>query len=102
MNNLITANSINILDVDNDIKDINIRQQTQDDEILVNLMASVDIYEMMLNLFAVQTFNIKDKKIGGDTMAEVYVTLILKGKKTIDQVPELVRPQVEAMLKQLM
>ena len=102
MNNLITANSINILDVDNDIKDINIRQQTQDDEILVNLMASVDIYEMMLNLFAVQTFNIKDKKIGGDTMAEVYVTLILKGKKTIDQVPELVRPQVQAMLKQLM
>lgn len=30
---------------------------------------------------------------------ELYVSLILKGKKTMDDVPTVIRPQVEAMLK---
>ena len=32
-------------------------------------------------------------------MAVVYATLIIKGKKTIDQVPALLRKQVEEILK---
>lgn len=32
-------------------------------------------------------------------MAVVYATLIIKGKKTIDQVPPLLRKQVEEILK---
>ena len=40
-------------------------------------------------------------KGGGSQMVEVYVTLILKGKKTIDQVPVVIRSQVEQMLKDL-
>ena len=35
-------------------------------------------------------------------MVAVYVTLILKGKKTIEQVPTKVRPEVEAMLDELL
>lgn len=35
------------------------------------------------------------------TMAVVYATLIVKGKKTIDQVPALIRPQVEEILADL-
>lgn len=34
-------------------------------------------------------------------MAVVYATLIIKGKKTIDQVPVLLRTQVEEMLRDL-
>ena len=34
-----------------------------------------------------------------DEMAIVYATLIIKGKKTIDQVPPLLRKQVEEILK---
>ena len=34
-------------------------------------------------------------------MAVVYATLIVKGKKTIDQVPALIREQVEEILKDL-
>lgn len=34
-------------------------------------------------------------------MAVVYVTLIIKGKKTLDQVPELIRSQVEQLLTDL-
>ena len=36
----------------------------------------------------------KEEKI----MAVVYATLIVKGKKTIDQVPSLIRSQVEEIL----
>lgn len=32
---------------------------------------------------------------------ELYATLIIKGKKTIEDVPTKIRPQVEAMLKDL-
>ena len=35
------------------------------------------------------------------TMAVVYATLIIKGKKTLDQVPALIKPQVEEILKDL-
>lgn len=35
------------------------------------------------------------------TMAVVYATLIIKGRKTIDQVPKLIRAQVEEILADL-
>lgn len=35
------------------------------------------------------------------TMAIVYATLIVKGKKTIDQVPAMLRKQVEEILADL-
>ena len=34
-------------------------------------------------------------------MAVVYATLIVKGKKTLDQVPAIIRPQVEEILADL-
>ena len=34
-------------------------------------------------------------------MAMVYATLIIKGKKTIDDVPTVIRPQVIQILKDL-
>lgn len=34
-------------------------------------------------------------------MAVVYATLIVKGKKTLDQVPALLRPQVQEILADL-
>lgn len=34
-------------------------------------------------------------------MAIVYATLIVKGKKTLDRVPALIKPQVEEILKDL-
>lgn len=34
-------------------------------------------------------------------MAEVYANLIRRGRKTIDQVPALIRKQVEEILKDL-
>lgn len=42
-------------------------------------------------------FNMEEYSI----MAIIYATLIIKGKKTLDQVPALLRKQVEEILKDL-
>lgn len=36
-----------------------------------------------------------------DIMAVVYATLIIKGRKTIDQVPAIIRDEVKQILKDL-
>ena len=36
-----------------------------------------------------------------DVMAVVYATLIIKGRKTIDQVPAIIRDEVKQILKAL-
>lgn len=36
-----------------------------------------------------------------EVMAVVYATLIIKGKKTLAQVPAIIKPQVEEILKDL-
>ncbi len=36
-----------------------------------------------------------------DVMAVVYATLIIKGRKTIDQVPAIIRNEVKQILKDL-
>ncbi len=36
-----------------------------------------------------------------DVMAVVYATLIIKGRKTIDQVPAIIRDEVKWILKDL-
>lgn len=36
-----------------------------------------------------------------DVMAVVYATLIIKGRKTIDQVPAIIRDEVKHILKDL-
>ena len=53
----------------------------------------------MSSLFIFLTKIIFRKEVG--VMAVVYVTLIIKGKKTLDEVPALIRPQVEEILNDL-
>lgn len=61
-----------------------------------NQMATVELFEMLIG--GINTLKLK----GGDNgMVEVYVSLILKGKKTLDEVPSVIKPKVEAMLKDL-
>ena len=50
----------------------------------------------LLNLF-VKLFIRK----GDNIMAIIYATLVVKGKKTINQVPAIIREQVKEILKDL-
>ena len=116
LNNFILENKVSTSDLSKEIEETNVEienindyQATQDDEILMNMMASADIFELVLEMLSIQevdtvsiyeTKNTKNTK-GGNKMIELYATLIIKGKKTIEDVPTKIRPQVEAMLKDL-
>ena len=92
--NEILGNKISILEAE---------QEKQNEEILVNMLANTEMFEMILGMMPM-TLSIEDKNTknnGGSNMVEVYCTLIIKGVKTIEDVPLVIREQVIERLKQL-
>ena len=73
-------------------------QVQQNNEILVNMLANTEMFEMILGMMPVE-INLNSK--GVNPMVEVYVTLIIKGVKSIEDVPVVLREQVIERLKQL-
>ena len=80
------------------IFDLEEGQIQQDSEILINMMANIEMFEMILGMMPSQ-INLNSK--GGNPMVEVYVTLILKGVKNVEDAPLIIREQVIERLKQL-
>lgn len=93
----ILENKISALEAEN--KSLKIEQDQQNEEILVNMLANIEMFEMILGMMP--TTSIKNKNNGGSNMVEVYVTLIVKGIKTIEDVPSILREKVIERLKQL-
>lgn len=96
-----TENKISILEAENE--KLKVEQEQQNEEILVNMLANTEMFEMILGMMPM-TLSIEDKNTknnGGNSMIEVYCTLIIKGVKTIEDVPLVIREQVIERLKQL-
>lgn len=72
-------------------------QKTQNNEITTSMIANTEIFEMVLDIMLNGIYR-ENEINGGNAMVEVYVTLILKGQKVIDQVPLLIREQVQEQL----
>ena len=92
---------ISILEAENE--KLKVEQEQQNEEILVNMLANTEMFEMILGMIPM-TLSIEDKNTknnGGNSMIEVYCTLIIKGVKTIEDVPLVIREQVIERLKQL-
>ena len=67
-------------------------QELQNNDIVLSMIASTDIFEMLLAMIG-SAANTKGSKL--DTrLIEVYVSLIEKGIKNIDEVPVVIRSQV--------
>ena len=67
------------------------------------MLANTEMFEIILGMMPM-TLSIDEKNTknsGGSSMIEVYVTLIIKGVKTIEDVPLVIREQVIERLKQL-
>lgn len=99
--NEILGNKISILEAENE--KLKVEQEQQNEEILVNMLANTEMFEMILGMMPM-TLSIEDKNTknnGGNSMIEVYCTLIIKGVKTIEDVPLVIREQVVERLKQL-
>ena len=95
------GNKISILEAENE--KLKVEQEQQNEEILVNMLANTEMFEMILGMMPM-TLSIEDKNTknnGGNSMIEVYCTLIIKGVKTIEDVPLVIREQVVERLKQL-
>ena len=95
----ILGNKISILEAENE--KLKVEQEQQNEEILVNMLANTEMFEMLLGMIPMTLSKDKTKNNGGNSMIEVYCTLIIKGVKTIEDVPLVIREQVIERLKQL-
>lgn len=90
---------ISILEGEN--KQLKLEQEQQNEEILVNMLANTEIFEMILGMIPMTLSEDKTKNSGGNSIVEVYCTLIIKNVKTIEDVPLVIKEQVIERLKQL-
>ena len=96
----VLQNKISILEGENER--LKLEQEQQNNEILVNMLANTEMFEMILGMIPMTLSEDKNtKNNGGNSMIEVYCTLIIKGVKTIEDVPLVLREQVIERLKQL-
>ncbi|HBF1326390.1 TPA: hypothetical protein KNR61_002381 [Clostridioides difficile] len=86
-----------------ELDDLDSSQKTQDNDITDLMLATTEICEMVLSSQQTSTMSLKNIKLneGGSSMAAIYVGLIERGLKTIDQVPVKYREEVRKMCEAL-
>ncbi|HHN8270161.1 hypothetical protein C4Z88_01525 [Clostridioides difficile] len=86
-----------------ELDNLNTSQETQDNDITDLMLATAEICEMVLSSQQTSTMSLKNIKLneGGSSMAAIYVGLIERGLKTIEQVPIKYREEVRKMCEAL-
>ncbi|HBF1330965.1 TPA: hypothetical protein KNR73_002823 [Clostridioides difficile] len=86
-----------------ELDDLDSSQKTQDNDITDLMLATAEICEMLLSSQQTSTMSLRNIKLneGGSSMAAIYVGLIERGLKTIDQVPIKYREEVRKMCEAL-
>ena len=81
-------------------QDLETSLQENEENIVFAMMACTELYEMLLSVAEVNEYG-KDGVVKmASAMVKVYVNLIKRGLKTLDEVPEKLRAEVEAELEQ--
>ena len=76
------------------------RLQENEENIVFAMMACTELYEMLLSVAEVNEYG-KDGVVKmASAMVKVYVNLVKRGLKTLEEVPEKLRAEVEAELEQ--
>lgn len=85
-----------------DLDNLKTSQEAQNDDITDLMLATAEICEMVLNSQQTSTMSLKNIKLeGGSSMVAIYVGLIERSLKTIDQVPVKYREEVRQMCEAL-
>ncbi|HBF4443241.1 TPA: hypothetical protein KON86_002873 [Clostridioides difficile] len=86
-----------------ELDDLDSSQKTQDNDITDLMLATAEICEMLLSSQQTSTMSLRNIKLneGGSSMAAIYVGLIERGLKTIEQVPIKYREEVRKMCEAL-
>lgn len=80
-------------------QDLETRLQENEENIVFAMMACTELYEMLISVAEVNDYG-KDGVIRmASAMVKVYVNLVKRGLKTLDEVPERLRAEVEAELE---
>lgn len=104
---LVANNVRSIQEANDSIYSLETTQKTQGDNIVSNMLATTEIFEMILSMSTPESVDIntktRTKNLGGSNMVliEVYVSLILAGEKTIEEVPKVIRDKVQKQLEAL-
>ena len=81
-------------------QELETRLQENEENIVFAMMACTELYEMLISVAEVNEYG-KDGVVKmASAMVKVYVNLIKRGLKTLDEVPEKLRAEVEAELEQ--
>lgn len=94
-------NELPIPRLEEKIEDIENINRIQDEIIDIQLMATDELYTIVEPLLAeIQVCN-STYNLGGSKMVEMYVCMVQRGLKTIDEVPLRYREEVRTILEQL-
>lgn len=92
--NVDIKNKISILEGENE--KLNLEQEQQNEEILVNMLANTEMFEMLLGMIPMTLSKDKTKNNEGNRgIYDIYASLIEKGVKTINDVPVQIVEQVK-------
>ena len=81
-------------------QDLENRLQENEENIVFAMMACTELYEMLITVSEVNEYG-KDGVVKmASAMVKVYVNLVKRGLKTLEEVPEKLRAEVEAELEQ--
>ena len=75
--------------------------EENEENLVFAMMACTELYEMLLSVSEVNVYNYgKDVVVKmASAMVKVYVNLVKRGLKTLEEVPERLRAEVEAELE---
>ena len=81
-------------------QELETRLQENEENIVFAMMACTELYEMLISVAEVNEYG-KDGVVKmASAMVKVYVNLVKRGLKTLEEVPERLRAEVEAELEQ--
>ena len=82
-------------------KELEAKVAENEENLVFAMMACTELYEMMLSVSEVDVYNYgKDVVVKmASAMVKVYVNLVKRGLKTLEEVPERLRAEVEAELE---
>ena len=82
-------------------KELEAKVAENEENLVFAMMACTELYEMILSASEVNVYNYgKDVVVKmASAMVKVYVNLVKRGLKTLEEVPERLRAEVEAELK---
>ena len=79
------------------LKELENTNKAQDEMIDVCLLATDEMYMMIEPLISINTLN----NVGGSKMVDMYVAMVIRGLKTIEEVPVRYREEVRKILEAL-